>query len=113
MMSKQKVSQQAKNRHKLIEGYPKEEQIDILLQAQDMSLRHSMELNGTIDDVFRNLIVEPRAVKIILGREEGLLEALYQLYIMRYGRDPEVDDVIMPQDVDEMIQKKLNKKTDD
>lgn len=112
-MSKRHVSQPARNRQKLIEGYPKDEQIDILLETQDMTLRHSMELNTAIDDVFRNLVVEPGEAKIASGKEDGLLQALYQLYIVRYGRDPEVDGVIMPQDVDEMIQQKLKKKTDD
>jgi hypothetical protein len=32
-MSKRNVSPQARNRQKLIEGYPKDEQIDILLET--------------------------------------------------------------------------------
>jgi len=54
-MSKQNVSQQAQNRQKLIEDYPKDEQIDVLLQTQDMALHHLMKLNTAIDNVFRNL----------------------------------------------------------
>jgi hypothetical protein len=32
-----------------------------------------MELNTAIDDVFRNLVVEPGEAKIASGKEDGLL----------------------------------------
>ncbi len=112
-MSKRSISQQVKADQKVNEQSTKEQQIETLLEVQRMYLQRFMELNGAIDEVFRTLIIEPDEVKIIPGKGNEMLHALYNLYIKRYGIDPKTEGIIMPQDLDGIIPQKSKIKTND
>jgi len=66
--------------------------INTLLETQEMVTRLKLQLNWAVDEVFKDVIIEPGRARFANEDHEGLLQALYQLYIERYGHDPAEDE---------------------
>lgn len=71
-----------------------EKLIDMLIETYHMLLDLKLKLNWAVDAVFRHVIIEPGRARFASDEHEELLKALYQLYIERYGYDPEIDGAV-------------------